>query len=398
MGETRTIDTATRVQPVVSHVDSAFTKIEKELRLLLNLTPVNALEAWNDFERNGFSVAPQLRSRPLEVDLDLLLRELYNLPLEEIEDPSLHELMIGKRDELARQIGLLRDRDTSRFLYASLALYGAVPQRLVDQATAILKVVSAESASGQKVVTATAFAEEAEAELERYRRAYEGFPSELEIREDVSDLMVSHGRLLIPASAQFRDARVGPLIHHEVGTHVVTYVNGSVQPLEMLSVGLPGYEETQEGLALLSEYAVDGLDPLRMRVLAARVVATRRVLDGAGFIEVFEELHEGHGFAPRTAWSIAIRVTRCGGHTKDVIYLRGIDRVLEFVAERQSLDVLLVGKLSVDQVPLIEELLEREVLDPPWVRPRWLDVDGAPERLQRAYEGMSVLDLIGAER
>ena len=386
--------TSGSIAPEVHEFDHGLTGIEKELRLLFNLTPTNAAEAWTDFERGGFSHPPVLQSRPLGIDLDLLRRRLYDMEFERVEDPLLHELLTTKRDELARQINLLDDRDTSRFLYGSLALYGDVGERLLKDAQELLGVLPHEPEPDERV-TAAGFAEAAEEELEHYRAGYPGFDNTLEVRPDVSDLMVSHGRLMIPATAYFRARRVQPLIQHEVGTHVLTYANGARQPLEMLCVGLPGYEETQEGLALLAEYAIDGLDPQRLRVLAARVVAVQRVLDGAGFLEVFEELHGTYGFAPRTAWSVAIRVTRSGGLTKDVIYLRGINRVLEFAAERKDLSALLVGKLSIEHVPLIEELLNRGVLQPAWIRPRWLDIEGASERLARAYDGMSVLDLIG---
>ena len=386
--------TSGNIAPEVLEFDHGLTAIEKELELLFNLTPVNAAEAWSDFEHGGFAHPPVLRSRPLELDLDVLRRRLYAMAFENVEDPLLCELLTTKRDELGRQINLLADRDTSRFLYGSLALYGDVGERLLKDAQELLGVLPHEQAPDDRV-TAAGFAKAAEAEFALYRAAYPDFDNTLEVRGDVSDLMVSHGRLMIPATSYFRAGRVQALIQHEVGTHVVTYANGARQPLEMLCVGLPGYEETQEGLAVLAEYAIDGLDPQRLRVLAARVVAVQRVLDGAGFLEVFEDLHETYGFAPKTAWSIAIRVTRSGGLTKDVIYLRGINRVLEFAAQRKDLSALFVGKLSLEHVPLIEELLNREVLQPAWIRPRWLDMEGASERLARAYDGMSVLDLIG---
>ena len=78
---------------------------------------------------------------------------------------------------------------------------------------------------------------------------------------------------------------------------------------------------------------------------------------------------------------------------KDAIYLRGITRILEALAEGSSLDVLFVGKLSLDQIPLIQDLLDREVLQAPWVRPRWLDVPGAQERLDKLRGGVSVTAL-----
>ena len=288
---------------------------------------------------------------------------------------------------------MLEDRDTSRFLHGSQQVYGDVAQPLVDDALRLLDSIPLRTADDERV-TAAAFAEAAERELDHYRAAFPGFDGKLEIRSDVSDLMVSHGRFLIPAGAHFRRSRVAPLIQHEVGTHVVTYFNGVSQPLQLLAVGLPDYDETQEGLAVLAEFVTGGLDPQRMRLLAARVVAVKRVLDGAGFADIFAELHERHSFPSRVAWGITTRVSRSGGFTKDVIYLRGISRVLEFLAERGSVEPLLVGKLALDHVPLIEEMLDRGVLRPVWIRPRWMEISDAEERLQRVYDGMDVHDLV----
>jgi uncharacterized protein (TIGR02421 family) len=374
-------------------IDHALTELEREIDLLLNLTPVNTADAWTDFERSGFSNVPTLRSRPLGFEPDLVRRRLYNLEIERIEDAALANLFLAKRDEISRQITLLEDRDTSRCVYESLQLFGEVGEKLVQDASELLDVIPTDTRSDGRV-TASAFAEAAERELDFYRDRYPGFAARLEIRADVSDLMVSHGRFLIPAAAYFRSARVEALIQHEVGTHVVTYENGSAQPLELLAVGLPGYDETQEGLAVLAEFASGGLDPLRLRLLAARVIAVDRLLKGADFLEIFDELRSEHSFAPRTAWSVTLRVARGGGLTKDVIYLRGIARVLEFASERKTLEPLLVGKLSLDHVPLIEELTERQLLRPARIRPRWTEGPLAHERLARVYDGMQVRDLL----
>jgi uncharacterized protein (TIGR02421 family) len=377
-------------------IDASLTEIERSLNLLLNVTPVNATQAWEDFERSDFGTAPTLRLRPLEFDPDLVRRDLYDLEIENVTDPALHALFQTKRDEMARQITALEDRDTARFVYGSLQLYGGIAQPLVSAAEELLETIP-EQAPSTGSVTAGAFAEAARAEFDRYRAVYPGFPSRIEVRDDISELMVSFGRLLIPEAASFRADRVEPLLHHEVGTHVVTYQNGARQPLTLLTIGLPGYDETQEGLAVLAEYLSGGLDPRRLRVLAARVVAVAEMLDGAGFLEIFESLRTEHLIPTRTAWSIAIRVVVGGGSVKDAIYLRGITRILEALAEGISLDVLFVGKLALDHIPLIQDLLDREVLNAPWVRPRWLDVPGAQERLDRLREGASVTDLYEGE-
>ena len=377
-------------------IDARLAEIERGVNLLLNTTPVNAAEAWADFERSDFVTVPTLRLRPLDFEPDLVRRDLYNLEVENVVDPALHTLLRAKRDEIARQVTALEDRDTSRFLFASLQLYGGIAPPLVAVAEELLETIPAQAPS-TRTVTAGVFAEAARAELDRYRVAYPDFPAHVEVRGDISDLMVSFGRLLIPEGATFRADRVEPLLHHEVGTHVVTYQNGARQPLTLLRIGLPGYDETQEGLAVLAEYLVGGLDPRRIRVLAARVVAVDRMLTGAGFLEIFESLRAEHRMPSRTAWSVAIRVVVGGGSVKDAIYLRGITRILEALAEGSRLDVLFVGKLALDHIPLIQDLLDRDVLKEPWVRPRWLDVPGAKERLDRLRAGASVTDLYDAE-
>ena len=373
-------------------VDARLTEIERAVNMLLNITPVNAAQAWADFERSDFATVPTLRLRPLEFEPDMVRRDLYNLEIENITDPALHTLFRAKRDEIARQITALEDRDTSRFVYASLQLYGGIAQPLASAAEELLETIPAEAPSTPSV-TAGAFADAAREEFDRYRAVYPDFPARVEVRDDISELMVSLGRLLIPEAAALRADRVEPLLHHEIGTHVVTYQNGARQPLTLLTVGLPGYDETQEGLAVLAEYLTGGLDPRRLRVLAARVVAIGKMLDGAGFLQIFESLRNEHRIPARTAWSIAIRVVLGGGSVKDAIYLRGITRILEALADDCSLDVLFVGKLSLDQVPMIQDLLDREVLQPPWVRPRWLDVPGAQERLDKLRGGVSVTAL-----
>ncbi len=207
-------------------IDARLTEIERSLNLLLNVTPVNAAEAWADFERSDFGTIPNLRLRPLEFEPDLVRRDLYSLEIENVTDPALHTLFRAKRDEIARQITTLEDRDTSRFVYGSLQLYGGIAQALASAAEELLKTIPARGPSSRSV-TAGAFAEAARAEFDRYRAVCRDFPVHIEVRDDISELMVSFGRLLIPEAAAFRADRVEPLLHHEIGTHVVTYQNGA---------------------------------------------------------------------------------------------------------------------------------------------------------------------------
>ena len=98
---------------------------------------------------------------------------------------------------------------------------------------------------------------------------------------DTSGVMVANGALIIADTACVASSRLAGLLAHEVGTHILTYVNGSLQHLKLLASGLAGYEETQEGLALIAEAAVGGLTAGRLRQIAARVIAVSRLLQGS---------------------------------------------------------------------------------------------------------------------
>ncbi|HEX7427523.1 MAG TPA: hypothetical protein VF328_11365 [Mycobacterium sp.] len=63
-------------------VDARLTEIERELNLLLNVTPTNGAEAWTDFERSGFESVPTLQSRTLDFYPYAVKRDLYNVEIE----------------------------------------------------------------------------------------------------------------------------------------------------------------------------------------------------------------------------------------------------------------------------------------------------------------------------
>jgi uncharacterized protein (TIGR02421 family) len=189
------------------------------------------------------------------------------------------------------------------------------------------------------------------------------------------------------------ESRVEALLHHEIGTHVVTHVNGANQPLHVLAVGLAGYEETQEGLAVLAEYLVGGLTSHRLRQLAARVVAVHEMVAGADFTEVHRQLVDA-GIDGAQAFTITMRVFRSGGLTKDAVYLRGLHDLVTHVSAGQGLDVLWLGKMPISAAPLVEDLHRRGVLVDPLLLPRYLAEPGARVRLADIHRVASLAELI----
>jgi uncharacterized protein (TIGR02421 family) len=377
--------------------DTALTEIERSFEFLLLVSPMNANEAWRSFRDSGFEREPEFNYRLLPVDPDLLKRKLYAIELERIADPAMAFLLRDKREELDRQITLLGERNTLDFRLASMRLYSPVDDVLLVVARSLLEQVPpAERHDESAVVDAADFARLARTEIERYRAAHPVIAADVQIRPDLIGLMVSRGNLLIGANISLRPSRVEALLHHEVGTHVLTYYNGLAQPLGQLATGLAHYDELQEGLAVLSEYLVGGLDASRMRVLAARVLAVHSLEQGADFIETFRLLTREHDFYEGTAFDITERVHASGGFTRDVIYLRGVVRLMEYLRAGGELEPLYIGKIAARHTDIIAELRERGFLVPAPLVPRVLQYPDTARRLEAVRRGLPLTGMIGA--
>lgn len=380
----------------VWEVDQKLAEISNAYDFLLLVTPINIDQSWNRFKRNKFEKSPSFNYRPIPINPSSLKMSLYNIPLEKIEDPTLLNLFYEKQVEIERTLSMLRDRRTKSFFYGSMQLYGEIDNGLKNIALDILGNTSAHSHSSivKNYYDVHSFAERAEKEVEYYKSLYPGLSNRVEIREDITGLMVSKGNLLLGAKIKIPEARVEALLQHEIGTHMLTFINGKAQPFQQLYTGLAGYDELQEGIAVLSEYLVGGLTVARLRLLAGRVMAASFLIDGASFIETFRELNKKFEFPQRISYIITSRIYRGGGLTKDAVYLRGLVKVLKYFEEGGEIEPLLIGKISSEHVPIVKELQARKVLEPIKLLPRYLQDKDAAKKLNKLKNGITILDLI----
>ncbi len=368
--------------------DQSLAQLAASARFLLDLTPVNADEVRDAFLA-GDVHEPDFAYRELEADPDVMRSMLDAVDLEVVEDPTLGHLLRAKHRELGLQVEMLRARCTEEFLPLSIELYGGVASPLREQAAAILEAVQPRAMT-EDVVDAQEFLEAARAEIEHYRSVDPDITMHAEIRDDIVGVLVQDDTLLIGHDVEVARARTNALLQHEVGTHLVTQVNGSRQPVKILGAGLAGYDETQEGLGVLAEIACGGLTPNRLRQLASRVLTVHAMVGGASFVQCWTALVD-EDVPAASAFTTTMRVFRAGGLTKDAIYLRGVVDLLghlapEGVEPASALDVLLSGKFSLQDLPLVEDLHRRGVLHPPVLRPRYLSDPEAPARLRAATQ------------
>jgi uncharacterized protein (TIGR02421 family) len=376
-------------------IDHQLADMSSSIRFLLDVTPVDLIATRRRFFDDG--CAPLFRYEPLAYDPAVLAARLAAVRPATVADPALSHLLQAKYRELELQLDMLRCRGSAEFLDLSVQLYGTVSPAQLAEAEVLLAHVDTPPSEPGPRLDAAAFARRVETELDHYRTVEPGLAVGVEVRDESSGVMVVNGNVLIAPTVSVPASRANALLQHEIGTHVVTHVNGSRQPLRLLGAGLAGCDETQEGLAVFAEYLVGGLTGRRLRQLAARVVAVHQMTDGATFSEVHHNL-VASGVSRVEAFTIAMRVYRSGGLTKDAVYLRGLASVIAHLASGGRLDVLWLGKMSLADVPHIEDLRNRRVLAEPLLVPRYFAEPDVQQRLSGITTSTTALDMIGATR
>ncbi len=157
---------------------------------------------------------------------------------------------------------------------------------------------------------------------------------------------------------------------HEVLGHAVAAANARDQPIRLFEIGTAGAFAIQEGAALWLEEQAGVLDAYRLRIIAARVLATDRMHRGASFGDTARWLHLDHGFSPPDAVSIAERAYRGGGVARDAGYLAGWLAVRSAIARgTTTLDALRAGRVGLEVAEQLPALVEAGLARPPRYRP-----------------------------
>jgi len=383
----------TTVDDAFWQADRQLYEIEHSFRFLMLVSAINLNSAWDEFREGGYRSEPTFYYPILPIDPEERKHALYSIDIDAVYDPALAFLLRDKRKELDIQLDMLNERGSEDFLYSSIRLYKTIDEDLLQLARLILEEIPVRKVEPGSY-SAHQFAERVEQEFDYFRQQKPEFQTKIHLGGAIPGLMVSRGELYIPDSLVLRKPRVEALIQHEVGTHVLTYYNGAQQPIQLLRLGLADYDELQEGLAVLTEYLIKGLDPLRMRLLAARVVVAYERMRHTPFQYTFALLTEQYGFHPHTAFSTVARIYQAGGFTKDLIYLRGFIQIWQHLQQGNSLEPLLMGKIALKHIDTIQALRERGILHPPAIKPRYWFDDDAQQQLNEFRNTTEITDIV----
>lgn len=298
-----------------------------------------------------------------------------------------------------RVIDLLRARGTPEFLTHSQALYGSARDHLCGDNKSLLElgerlgaIFSLPGARHLNRAYPKIFsAEEAVMRLTRRLGDYFGHGGLSVVLDDgiVSDASAGGDKIKINRKALFSELDLQVLEVHEGWVHVGTTLNGRDQSwATWLSVGSPRITATQEGLAVLIETLTFSSFPERARRISDRVIAIDMAEQGANFIEVYQHF-VANDISPHDSYTIAQRVFRGGMveggacFTKDLSYAKGFIELVNFIRSAtlegvpEILPMLFVGKVTLDDIPVLyEHFLDGLIAPPKHLPPMFRDLNG----------------------
>lgn len=292
---------------------------------------------------------------------------------------------------------LVRAMGTTEFYRLSRELYGGartrfhgVGERNIDLADHLLERLRVHGWDEAQDAEPTLLSDEAFAAQLRARAAERHPEMKLEVTLDpalTAKVIAGATRVRVRAGATFMPWEADGLWFHEVETHALTAQNGAAQrEVPFLRAGGPRTTRTQEGLAVFAELHQHALAIPRMERLALRVKLVDMAEGGADFLDLYRHL-VARGSGPRDAYLDAQRVCRGGRveggapFTKDAAYLAGLLDVQTFLSVvvrggfRDELELLLCGRLDLDDLLAMvtlrrEGILTRPRFLPPWIQ-RW---------------------------
>nr|WP_298998917.1 flavohemoglobin expression-modulating QEGLA motif protein [uncultured Allomuricauda sp.] len=348
----------------VFEIDANLHRLVRRIELLSYVNPLNIEKEKQQFFASKYKSEPNFKYPKLKFNPYKLHRLFFSQRLERIEDDIIRQFY---QDVIYFYANMIQCIETigrgKHFYYNSLRVYGTPTEKDVQNARFILHFADEpDSGDMEKIYTP----EEARVYFEEFAKSYD-FPLKIKYSHHIAaEAMVSNSEqaLFIKKNVKFSKNQLLTLGNHEIGVHLVTTHNGLQQPLHIFSNGFPKNVETQEGLAVFSEYMGGALTLKRLKELAYRVLAADSLIKGYTFADTFDLIHGQYKLNRNEAFGITLRVHRGGGFTKDRLYLSGLRKIYKKYQNEESLDPLLMGKVAIEDEDIIKYFLNRGLAQP----------------------------------
>lgn len=349
--------------PYLFKLDTHLNNLVKKIELLNYINPINIEQEKRNFFSSKYNVNPKFRYRRIDFDAHKLQQELFSQDIDSIKDEASRSFY---REVIYDYSGLIQCIETigkgSKFYYNSLKSFGTPTEKDVENAKFILHFEDEIDEELFPVFNV----DEAGNYFNEFVKRYD-FGLRMKFSNKISAAaMVQNNTqtLFLKKNHRYSSNQLKVLANHEIGVHLVTTHNGLAQTLKIFHNGFPQNLETQEGLAVFSEYMSGCLTLYRLKELAYRVLAADSLRRGFDFSGTFDLLHNQYKLNREEAYSISLRAHRGGGFTKDYLYLTGLKKIYNLYRADKNLDNLLTGKVSIPYLPLIANWQKEGLADP----------------------------------
>jgi uncharacterized protein (TIGR02421 family) len=342
-------------------------------------------------------------ARPLPYDPQAKIAEFAQLE-REVENTlgrsdAVGAILLRNCREYQDVVRMLLARGTPEFYRISRELYGSPKDRFAGDAATIrdLGMLLHDILSGiPEGGLGANYPRELAGEqvVEQLNQRYDAYFGDKKVHARLDDGILSDAAagadyVKIRRGGRFSTRDVDLLEVHEGWVHVGTSLNGAQQPYATwLAKGPPCTMAIQEGLAVILEVVTFNATPDRARRLNNRILACDRAEDGADFREVCE-FYRSEGYNEAECYQHAQRVFRGGvvsggaPFTKDISYCKGFVMVYNFLriairfGRPDLIPLLFLGKLTLDDVPVLAPLVKTGLIAPPhYLPPHFRDLNG----------------------
>jgi uncharacterized protein (TIGR02421 family) len=344
------------------------------------------------FEKNTLGFDPKQK---LEEFKDLIGDIQSSLGNED----DLGALLVSICEQYRDVVRLLQSRGTEKFGEYSRKLYGSPKDCFFDESRTVSELGrtlyeilsgiddAALGAEYPKELEATAVVDELNS---RFDLVFGADRVKAKLSDGIlADAAAGGDTVKIKDGSRFSRRDIDILEVHEGWVHVGTTLNGNHQHVaRWLSKGPPRCSSTQEGLAVLMEIFTFRSYPRRARQINDRIIGIEKAQEGANLLEVIE-FYRTEGYSEDECLANALRVFRGGvieggaPFTKDLAYCRGFVENYNFMraairgGKPQLIPFLFVGKLSVEDVPLLYRKHQEGIVDAPvFLPPQFADLNG----------------------
>lgn len=340
-------------------IDQNLDRLIRDIDLLNYLNPLNIEQEKRRFFTSKFNEDPVFNYRKIKFDPYKLQRYFFSQRLEDIPDEEIRKLY---HDTIYEYSGLVQciasvGKD-KKFFYNSLRVFGTPKEKDVKNAKFILHFHKEEDA---EEMMPRYNADQAQAYFQAFGEKYD-FKFKIKQSNSITAAAMALNAtktLVVKKNRKFSDNDLKILANHEIGVKMLTTINALEQPLKIFFHGFSNNTLTQSGLAIFSEYMSDSLSLKRMKGLAYRVLAADSLIKGYSFSDTFDLLYSQYKLDKETAWLITLRAHRGGGFTQDYLYLSGLKQIYDYYAAGKDMNLLLTGKVSIEDAPLIQHLQEK---------------------------------------